>query len=54
MVWAEDLAGHAVRAAQVAAVGDGDAEISEVSAEEVCWGGVHVHNAMLTAVFRKI
>jgi hypothetical protein len=25
-----------------------------VSAEEVCWGGVHVHNAMLTAVFRKI
>lgn len=36
VVRAKDLARHTIRAAEVTTVCDGDAEIPEVSAEEVC------------------
>jgi hypothetical protein len=54
VVGSEDLSRHAVRAAKVTAVGDGDAEIPKGAAEEVCLGGVHVDSARLSDGFRKI
>lgn len=54
VVGSEDLSRHTVRAAEVTAVGDGDAEIPEGAAEEVCLGGVHVDSARLSDGFRKI
>lgn len=37
VVWTEDFARHAVGAAEVTAIGDGDPKIAEVPAEEICW-----------------
>ena len=54
VVWSEDLSRHTVRAAEVTAVSNGDAEIPEGAAEKVCLGGVHVHSARLSDGFRKI
>jgi hypothetical protein len=54
VVGSEDLSRHAVRAAKVTTVGDGDAEIPKGAAEEVCLGGVHVDSARLSDRFRKI
>lgn len=41
VIWAEDLAGHAIGAAQVATVGDGDPQVAELSSEEVSRCVVH-------------
>ena len=52
-VLAEDLARHAVDAAEVAAVGDRDAEVTEAASEQV--DGLCVHESMVSAgrLFQK-